>query len=101
MSGSIKGMIQSICVGDVSVVSGTVVSPEPLRIRLDGEAGMLLSGGALSLPAHMRDHQVCLSIPAASLDRAPATVHGALKAGEGVYLIGYDGGKRYFVAGRR
>ncbi len=103
---SLKQMIQCMLPDGDGVVEGTVTNAVPLEITLTNDAKMILSANSLIVPEHLTDHEIetdivmdndALYAPV----RVKANLHAGLKAGEIVYLLSYNNGKKYYVLDRR
>ncbi len=81
----------------VNFTFGTVVSPDPLEIRVDQK--QILKDPFLILTRGVTDYEVEMNV-----DHAPNptafTVRGRLKAGETVLMARTQGGQRYIVLDR-
>lgn len=118
---SLKGLINQI--GDknrdMRVIMGTVVSESPLGIQVIGDDKLLLNERITEVPRHLTDYDVNVDISGGAVtgvtasgaghthgideiavSRAVMRVYNALKAGEVVYILSYNHGKKYFVLGR-
>lgn len=121
---SLKQMIQSMSPDGAGVVEGTVTNASPLEITLTNDAKMILSVNSLIVPEHLTDHEIeadimkddgALYAPTGAEDEkgehthelknfqltgGKIILHTGLKAGEIVYLLSYNNGKKYYVLDR-
>ena len=97
----IKQAIQSLLPDAPRVVDGTVVQEAPLQVALANDAKMVLGENALIVSQHLTDHAATADIPELGLSGAQLLVKGALKRGEGVCLLEFNSGKKYFILDRK
>ena len=101
---SISELIKKIA-GDATfandVYMGTVTSASPLKITLVNDAKIILSSVNLVVPEHLRlrTQTVTFTFHGETQSRT-IVIHEALKAGDKVYLMAYNSGKKYFVLDR-
>ncbi len=122
---SLKQLIQSMAPDGAGVVEGTVTCTTPLEITLTNDVKMVLSVNSLIVPEHLTDHAVMADImmedgalyaPTGGdedsgehdhelmnfqLTGGKIILHTGLKAGETVYLLSYNNGKKYYILDRK
>ncbi len=99
-STSIKQAIQGMIPGNTGVLRGKVVSTSPLKIRAANDDKLELTAGALCVPRHLTDHTQTVDIPALGIAGAAMVMRSGLRAGDLVYLLSYNQGKKYYVLDR-
>ncbi len=117
----LKQLFQGIAPKGSSIVVGKVTATGPLKIQVENDGKLVLSGRALLVPQHLTDWEVKVdislgdgSINAAtssaeghshnvttfSISGATMKVKNALKEGDEVYLFAFNQGKNYLVIDR-
>ena len=97
----LKQAIQSMLPDAPGVVEGTVVQEAPLQVALANDAKLVLGENALIVPQHLTDHAITADIPGLGLAGTQLIVKGALRRGEGVYLLGVNNRKKYCILDRK
>lgn len=119
---SIKQLIQQMIPENIGLIEGVVVKTSPLSIQVVNNPKMVVSGPILVIPKHLTDYKTTCTIntsgpPVLSgdttmanehyhnlnelgLSGATITVHNALKKGEKVYMLRFNGGRQYYVLDR-
>lgn len=97
---SLKQAMQGLIPESSSIIEGCVISANPLKINLVNDPKMNLTKNSVVVPKEFTDYNMSISVPDEG-SNITITVHNALKAGETVYLLNYNGGKKYFVLGRK
>jgi len=100
METSLKGLFQSLCPQDVTVIIGRVVSDSPLSIQAVNDAKLTLHENLLCLPKHLTDYTVECDIEELGLSGGKIKINNALKTGEIVYLLRFNEKKRYYILDR-
>lgn len=117
----LKQLFQGMVPEGTTVVGGTVVSASPLKIRIENDDKLTVTGNVLLVPRYLTDWSATVDISLAkggidsvtdnkpghthklstfNITGAAMTVHNALKAGETVYLLKFNNGKNYLVIDR-
>ncbi len=118
---SLKQLFQGMSPEGTTVVRGTVVKASPLSVRIENDDKLTVSGSVLLLPRHLTDYNTTVDISLGkgwvssetttvelhehklksfSLGGVAMTVHNALKAGDEVFLLKFNGGKNYYILDR-
>lgn len=121
---SIKQLIQQMVPENIGFVEGVVVKTSPLSIQVVNNPKMVATGSMLIIPRHLTDYKTKMSFdnPAIknivkpyTLDDVPGsdykitfqdaavneiTIYNALKQGEKVNMLRFNGGKLYYVLDR-
>lgn len=102
----IKQLIQSMVPEQLGIVEGKVLSTNPLEVVLVNDDKMRLSSNTLVIPQHLTNYIVSVSSTTSNVEGhkhniSSLTINGALKSGETVYLLSFNGGKQYFVLDRK
>ena len=143
---SIKQLLQSMMGDGPQILMGTVISDNPLKIRIEGDDKLIIGADSAIIPWHLTDYTTTATyelddgeidsktegdgkhyhtggthgghvsgsgshihgpdgththhLVSFALTNGTITVHNALKAGETVYVLALNNGKRYFVLDR-
>lgn len=82
---------------DVSVSKAIILTSNPLSAQLLNDEKMLLNSRVLIVPEHLTDYTTTIHIDS---EEKKVIVHNSLNAGDTVYVLGYNSGKKYVVLGR-
>lgn len=86
---------------EASVIVGKVTKASPLEIQSLNDAKLVLTESNVYVPKHLTDYSVSIhlsgSIDGHSIGTRSGTIYNALKKGDEVYLLQYQGGQLYFV----
>jgi len=96
-STSIKGIFQSVFTSDNELLQGHVVSTSPLRIRVTGDAKLIISETSLVIPKHLTDYTVPCTIEGSTVT---LEFKNSIMQGDIVHLISLQNGKKYYVLDR-
>ena len=119
----VKGLIVEIIKNnrDMGVIMGSVISASPLKIQVLGDEKLVLNERITLVPRELTDYTVAADISGGTVTGStgsagdPAHSHNltalagkevqmlvknGLKAGEIVYMLSYNHGKKYLVLGR-
>lgn len=122
-STSIRGTLLSLGKSTApSLLQGTVISAEPLKIQIANDSKLIISGQVTVVPKHLTDYETEADIECmteTSIDsetnlaaghahklekfniyKAKITVHNALKKGDIIDVLALDGGKKYYILDR-
>lgn len=96
---SLKDVFQSIngLKKDISVSKAVILTSNPLSAQILNDEKLHLNSRLLIVPEHLTDYSVNINIDG---EMKRATIHNSLRAGDTVYILGYNSGKKYFVLGR-
>ena len=91
-----------------SVLQGTVISTEPLKIQIANDSKLIISELITVVPWHLTDYETTADIEctdAAAADskkilNAKITIHNALKKGDILDILALNGGKKYYILDR-
>ncbi len=112
---SLKQVIQGISgAGAAEVLQGTVLTASPLKIQIAGDEKHTVGPNITVVPEHLTDYTAGCTISGGSVSGTTSdgstltdfsytgsiTVHNALRAGDQVHVLSYNGRKQYFVLGR-
>jgi hypothetical protein len=97
---SLKQLFQTMAPDGAGIIQGRVVSAEPLKIQAVNDEKLTLTENLLCIPKHLTEYKTTVSIPELELKNAEITVHNALKSGETVYILSFNGGKKYYILDR-
>ena len=99
---SLKGLFQSMTPPSATVIRGKVIAEKPLAIQVVGDEKLILRGNIICLPKHLTEYKTTVDIdaPDAALMGVTMTVHNELKAGETVYILSFNHGKKYYILDR-
>jgi len=116
---SLKQMFQGMVPEGTTVVVGTVVSASPVKVRIENDEKLTISGSVLLIPRFLTDWSATVDIEAGELDSttttndlhnhklqtfnvygATMTVHNALKVGDTICLLKFNNGKNYLAIDR-
>ncbi len=97
---SIKQALQDMISDNMGILRGKVISTSPLKIRAVNDDKLELTTGALCVPRHLTEHTQTVDIPALGIAGAAMVVRSGLRAGDLVYLLSYNQGKKYYVLDR-
>lgn len=99
------------CPGGCTVMSGTVTSSSPLKIKI--EQRFEISGSMLILPEHLKEREIKVTVkPTHTEDggtpehnheyggELTVTVHSGLSVGDSVQVVRQQGGQKYLVIGK-
>jgi len=94
-----------------TVMSGTVTSASPLKIKI--EQRFEISGSMLILPEHLKEREIKVTVkPTHTEDggtpehnheyggELTVTVHSGLSVGDSVQVVRQQGGQKYLVIGK-
>lgn len=115
---SFKQLFQGMVPEGTTVVSGRVVGTGPLKIQIENDSKLVVSGSVVLVPRLLTDWSAAVDISLGkgsissqtdggqnlrsfSISGATMTVHNALKAGDEVYLLSFNGGKNYLIIDRK
>ena len=115
---SFKQLFQGMVPEGTTVVSGRVVGTGPLKIQIENDSKLVVSGSVVLVPRWLTDWSAAVDISLGkgsinsqtdsgqnlrtfSISGATMTVHNALKAGDEVYLLSFNGGKNYLIIDRK
>lgn len=101
----LKQLIQSMQTADMEMLEGTVISSDPLEIKVENDEKLTISEDITYIPEHLTTHKVTVTIPASadgddSHTKVEMTVYNALKKGDKVHLLSFSEGKQYYVLDR-
>lgn len=86
---------------EANVIVGKVTKASPLEIQSLNDAKLVLTESNVYVPKHLTDYSVSIhlsgSIDGHSIGTRSGTIYNALKKGDEVYLLQYQGGQLYFV----
>lgn len=99
---------------DTTLLIGKVTKAKPLTIQLLDESKLSIGESLLTVPEHLTDHYVKVSIETNSgshsghesgngshnHENVKMKMYDALKAGETVYILSLEGGNHYVIVGR-
>lgn len=94
---SLKGLIQQMVPKDFALLQGTVISTNPLKIRIENDSKLIISSISTIIPKHLTDHTVQITLNGI---RSTMTVHNSLSVGDMVHLLSAQGGKKYIAIGK-
>ena len=99
---SLKQLLQAMAPHNLQVLQGKVLAAAPLQVQVLNDSNLVLGSTALCLPKHLTDYTIKADIKHSSgdLNGSTITLHNGLKAGELVYLLSYNKGKRYLIIDR-
>ena len=103
---SLKQAIQGMTQSGIEVIRGKVVSAAPLKVQALNDEKLQISANILCVPKHLTNYSVSASlalspaIDGVSNVQAAMTVNDGLKAGEVVYILSYNHGKKYYILDR-
>ncbi len=121
---SIKQLIQQMIPENIGIIEGVVVKTAPLSIQVVNNPKMVVTGSMMIVPRHLTDYKTKMSfdnpgikniVKPYSLDDVPGsdykitfqdaavnevTIYNALKQGEKVHMLRFNGGKLYYVLDR-
>ena len=83
-----------------TVMSGTVTSASPLKIKI--EQRFEISGSMLILPEHLKEREIKVTVkPTHTEDGGtPEHNHSGLSIGDSVQVVRQQGGQKYLVIGK-
>lgn len=81
----------------VSVLEGSVISGSPLKITLTNDTKMVLTSVDLIVPEHLRAYAPVVKIAG---NNYTIPVRDGLAAGDKVYLLVFNNGKKFYVLDR-
>lgn len=82
---------------DVSVSKAVILTSNPLSAQLLNDEKMRLNSRVLIVPEHLTDYTTTIRIDS---EEKKVIVRNSLNAGDTVYVLGYNSGKKYVVLGR-
>lgn len=121
---SLKQLFQQMIPETIGLTVGLVIKTDPIIIQVINNPKMILSGSNLVIPKHLSNYKTQISfdnpniknlVKPYSLDDVPGadykltfqeptinevTIYNALKKGEKVYLLRFNGGELYYVLDR-
>lgn len=119
----LKQIFQSMIPDGNGVIEGFVTEANPLKVTLANDSKMILTANSLIVPRHLTDYMVEVDIEKVdgelvsettegggrhvnelstfSLSSGMLHVHNALKNGDTVYLLQFNGGKKYYILDRK
>lgn len=121
---SLKEAFQGMVPEIMKVIEGTVISASPLKIKAANDDKLIIEPNITCLPRHLTDYttQVDIMLGKGSLDsktdegtcdsahthmletyniyKATMKVYNGLKAGETVYILSFNNGKKYYILDR-
>ena len=120
---SLRAMFQGSLAIDSEILQGTVISTSPLKIQMENDSKLVITGTSTIVPKHLTNYSVGCSIgysgeggvtistkgagdPYHTHEVEPFTLSGtahfynALKVGDKVHLIALQSGKKYYVLDR-
>ena len=101
---SIKELIGQIAENSVStsdVYEGKVTSADPIKITLVNDEKITLSSANVVVPDYMRAKTTTVTFTFNGVTKSETiTIREGLASGDKVYLLQYNGGKKYFVLGK-
>lgn len=110
---SIKEMFQSMAenaAGGVTVLRGTVIQTDPLRIQAENDKKLFLTSNNSYIPRHLTDYRTEATVEwgteaaeghsHAVSGRKPIVIHNALRVGDVVHALSLNHGKQYFILDR-
>lgn len=119
---SFKQLFQGMVPQGTTVVSGKIVGTGPLKIQIENDSKLIVSGSVVLVPRWLTDFSVTIDIALGNgsinsrtntvsshqhtletfnISSATMTVHNALKTGDEVYLLSFNDGKNYLVIDRK
>ena len=119
---SLKALIQSLFPELPGVIEGTVAKENPLQVTLVNDAKMTLGENSLIVPRYLTDFKVKVdlqkdkgtldsrtfesgthshALESFDLHNGVMTVRNRLKKGDKVYLLQFNGGKKYFILDKK
>ena len=119
---SLKALIQSLFPELPGVIEGTVTKEKPLQVTLVNDAKMTLGENSLIVPRYLTDFKVKVdlqkdegtldsrtfengthghTLESFDLHNGIMTVRNSLKKGDKVYLLQFNGGKKYFILDKK
>lgn len=101
MSNSLKGLIQKTAGQSVNLHIGTVVSANPLSVKLHGDSNLTISSGLLTVPKSMSKRTVGITVVIDGVSQnTTATIDDSIKKGDDLIILGVGRGSSYLVIGR-
>lgn len=94
---SIKGVLQNMISGETTVLSGTVISSAPLKVKIQDDSGLTLGSAVLIVPEHVKEKKINLKIEDKEQE---IIVNKALEVGDNVAILSIDRGSIYYILGR-
>lgn len=94
---SLKQALNMLFDGDTSFYGGTVVTANPLSIRLQDESDLVIGEALLIIPEHLTNRDVKMKIDG---EEKTVKVYEALKKDDDVVLISINRGDQYLIVGR-
>lgn len=101
---SLRQMFQSMVPDPVAVIQAVVISTNPLMVQAVNDDKLVLGSGLLCVPAHLSDYTVTVDISGgggSAIKGAVMTVRQSLRAGDRLYLLSFNHGKKYYILDRK
>lgn len=95
---SIKQVIQDLIFQSTGIKTGTIVSTDPLGVRLADDEKITLSGLSLCLPVWLTNFEVDAECPDGGAIKLK--IKNSLNVGDTVYMIAYNDEKKYYILDR-
>ena len=121
---SIKELFQGMIETEVEIMEGTVTQAKPFKIAINNDAKLELDSSNCTVPEHLTDHEVEVSITSGygwktqkrsggggyalfeshdhdiTAEKQKIMLHQGLKVGDVVMVLSVEKGQQYFVLGR-
>lgn len=116
---SLKGLIQGLSPEQPGVIEGKVMGTSPLSVTLVNDTKMCLSANSLVVPQHLTSYTVGATFKVSAtgdtttvedhyhkldnfqLNKGSITIDNSLKTGDVVYLLQFNGGKKFYILDRK
>lgn len=116
---SLKEVFQTLSPKQASLLIGTVISADPLKIEMVNDSKHIITSEITVVPKHLTEHKVKVSmsggtvhgstgtadghshgISSFSVEDAILTVKNALEVGDMVHILALQSEKKYFILDR-
>ncbi|MDR2558883.1 MAG: DUF2577 domain-containing protein [Oscillospiraceae bacterium] len=97
---SLKTLIQSLMPDSTGIITGRVISANPLQIQDVNDMKFILHEKLLCLSRHLTDYTAACDIVSLNLRGAVIKINNALQVGDIVYLLSFNEGKKYYILDR-
>lgn len=97
----LKEMFQSMLPEAPGVIEGIVTNANPLQVTLANDSKMILGKNSLIVPRHLTDYVVEVDLQKSAGSFGMLHVYNSLKKWDTVYLLQFNGGKKYYILDRK
>lgn len=97
MATSIKGSLQAILGNETGCYTGKVAALNPMSVKLQGDANMIIGESLLLVPEHLKTRTAKITI---DNEEKNITIDDSLSVGDSVIVMSINRGTRYVIIGR-